>query len=952
MKIKHYFFALAALLFCRNANAVNDDPTDNAHFGYIENKGQIHDQNGNARSDVRYLYYNDQFKLQLRSGGFSYEFVKSDYTSPYNTESGLRKEDKDENATEFNWQYTVNRVDVDFVNANKNVQVVSEGASPSYRNYFNQYTGYKGITQVHSFNSVTYQNIYNGIDLVFSSEKNIDGKIYPKYEFIVHPNGNIADIALSYKGDFDFSIVNEGDLKITTGLGYVQETQPVILFSDGRSTEKGKFIRHGSTVSFSGVKKQGIETITIDPTIEWGTYWGGTQKDLSDEIATDHQNNIYVTGRTRSSSGVATAGAYITTLQGGLDVPIMKWNPDGTLEWATYYGGVKNEIGFCATVDPSDNVWIGGHTFSSEGIATPGAMQETYGGVTSTDFGGLLAKFSSAGSLLYGTYFGGRGENEFQNIWSDDAGNIYGNGLAESLDSIVYSTCYSCVGDTAGDIIIMKFDNDGHQLWANYWGGKGGRDRGHGITTSGNNLYVCGTVESATGIASGTPTGNGFNTVFQGGGSDMWLGRWDKTTGVPIWNTYFGGTGGERGRDIRCDRDGSIYFVAQTESGNGLATAGAWKESFVYTQDNRDALIGKFDSNCNKIAATYFGADGIEMPRSLRVGYEGAPVYIGGYTKSTSGFVTSDAVDKVNKKNNDAFWARLNWNLTTLQYCTYYGGKKAESVTEPGWYGPTMDLDGNNNVYVSTGTNSSDGIVYGNAYDTTLAGDYDFCLAKFPDPCPDGFEPNDDFSTSTLLRFRGETTITRYAPLQVKKDKDYYVFNTPAGMNNLKVTLSDLPLNYNLYLYDSSQIQISKSINTGTTSEAITENGTYTGRYYVQVKGKSALDDWADGICYKLDISVSNQPFRMSEESALGTISLFPNPANQTTSLLVDCNHAGFYHIYVCDLQGRIIIPINQQLEAGTQTIELPIQDLSSGTYLVKVNGSGANDVVKLMVQK
>src|ERR1043165_4927111 len=243
MRLKHYVLTLLSCVLFQIAQAVNDDPTDNARYGYIENKGQIVDQNGTVRSDIRFMYYDDQFKLTLRNTGFSYEFVRTDYLQPSNTESGTPREIDDEDAIEYTPQYTVNRIDVEFMKPNSSVEVILEGQSPFYRNYFNEHTGYKGIKRIHSFNAVTYKNIYNNIDLVFSSEKKADGKIYPKYEFIVHAGGNIADIAMNYKGDFQFSVVNDGGLKLNTDLGYVEETQPVILFSDNRASEKGKFIR-------------------------------------------------------------------------------------------------------------------------------------------------------------------------------------------------------------------------------------------------------------------------------------------------------------------------------------------------------------------------------------------------------------------------------------------------------------------------------------------------------------------------------------------------------------------------------------------------------------------------------------------------------------------------------------------------------------------------------------
>src|SRR5438045_3322801 len=117
MKIKHYLLTLLSCVVFQIVQASSDDPTDNAHYGYIENKGQIHDQNGNACNDIRFMYFDEQFKLTLRNTGFSYEFVRTDLLQPSNTESGTPKDIEDENEVEYTAQYTVNRIDIDIENA-------------------------------------------------------------------------------------------------------------------------------------------------------------------------------------------------------------------------------------------------------------------------------------------------------------------------------------------------------------------------------------------------------------------------------------------------------------------------------------------------------------------------------------------------------------------------------------------------------------------------------------------------------------------------------------------------------------------------------------------------------------------------------------------------------------------------------------------------------------------
>ena len=46
----------------------------------------------------------------------------------------------------------------------------------------------------------------------------------------------------------------------------------------------------------------------------WGTYLGVSLNDLANDLGGDGNNNIYVTGKTRSISFISTPGAYQTTL--------------------------------------------------------------------------------------------------------------------------------------------------------------------------------------------------------------------------------------------------------------------------------------------------------------------------------------------------------------------------------------------------------------------------------------------------------------------------------------------------------------------------------------------------------------------------------------------------------------------------------------------------------------
>ena len=118
---------------------------------------------------------------------------------------------------------------------------------------------------------------------------------------------------------------------------------------------------------------------------QWGTYYGGSLLDVSFSCATDASGNVYMSGNTQSSSGIATAGAHQTTVNSAF---LVKFNSSGVRQSGTYYGGIKN----VCTSDASGNVYMTGYTQSNSGIATAGAHQTANGNNGYSD--AFLVKFS------------------------------------------------------------------------------------------------------------------------------------------------------------------------------------------------------------------------------------------------------------------------------------------------------------------------------------------------------------------------------------------------------------------------------------------------------------------------------------------------------------------------------------------------------------------------------
>src|SRR5437763_554997 len=77
---------------------------------------------------------------------------------------------------------------------------------------------------------------------------------------------------------------------------------------------------------------------------QWATYYGGNDQDIAYNLTTDPFGNVYMVGQTESTSGIASAGAYQTTIGGGVDAFIVKFDALGNRLWATYYGGTDSDV--------------------------------------------------------------------------------------------------------------------------------------------------------------------------------------------------------------------------------------------------------------------------------------------------------------------------------------------------------------------------------------------------------------------------------------------------------------------------------------------------------------------------------------------------------------------------------------------------------------------------------
>lgn len=87
--------------------------------------------------------------------------------------------------------------------------------------------------------------------------------------------------------------------------------------------------------------------------------------------------------------------------------------------------------------------------------------------------------------------------------------------------------------------------------------------------------------------------------------------------------------------------------------------------------------------------------------------------------------------------------------------------------------------------------------------------------------------------------------------------------------------------------------------------------------------------------------------------SVVTSVSIFPNPARDVTTLQLNTRQAGDLFIRVYDLKGKEVYHQMQPKEiAGNHTYTIPVTNLQSGTYLVNVSAGSSSASHKMVVIK
>jgi gliding motility-associated-like protein len=701
----------------------------NKTIGFKENKGQIIDQKGKPNNAVKYLLNSGGLNVQLKKNGFSYDIYevkkhpinhsRDDKSKP------LPFPSKDnEKLPDYTLEYQYHRIDIDFLNSNSKVELITEEKSLDYDNYYNIPNKPEGILMVHQYKQITYKNIYPNIDVVFSVPKDTLKTV--EYNFVVHPKGKISDIQLKFSGAQTELVDNK--IRMSVRFGEMEETLPASWTEDGESKKE-------IAVGYTKIKKNvyGFEssenvfekTVIIDPVPVrlWGTFYGDQTNihyalgEVS--IATDSSGNSYMTGTTTASnSSYATTGAHQTSIVSNsypyltANGIIVKFDPNGNRLWGTYYGGQGINKIKDIKIDYQNNVVIVGHTPSQTNISTIEAYKPN---LIDGDDDAFLVKFNNSGIRIWGTYFGGETSDSANALSIDKNNNIYIVGTTLSKTNIAVNSNFQTQlndGYYRNDGFLSKFTADGNLIWSTYVGGDG-RDELKAIVVKDNYLITGGDTESFNKITTAGVFQESHDSFNH---SDCVVYKFS-LDGQRIWATYYGGEQVDYLYTVEADDEDNVYLGGETGSFRNMTTPGSFDS---INQSLYEGFFAKLNSKGERVWGTYLGSAYV-----YSLIFKNNSIYIGATNNDA---YTTNLTDLCSyRPNNDlysqGYIAKFS-KQCSLIWGTFIGGRSTYKSTK-------IVFDNNNAIFVAGISSQNNGIADSNSYQPNVLGGENYFLMKF-----------------------------------------------------------------------------------------------------------------------------------------------------------------------------------------------------------------------------
>ncbi len=364
------------------------------------------------------------------------------------------------------------------------------------------------------------------------------------------------------------------------------------------------------------------------------TFIGGTNGDYLSDMVLDNDDNVYITGKTKSADYPTTTNAFDTIFNSSgekrySDIMISMFNPHlDTLVYSTFVGNDLDDFATAMDIDNQGDILITG--FSKNGILPVGLPQ--FNPFTKDliffKMDNTLSNILASNSIASDT-----NTTVSTDITHDSYNNVF---ITGNTDDKYFPTTIDSYQDTlVGDIdaFVLKINNDlNNIIAATYLGGKSIDLSVALLSDNLDNIILTGSTFSprfpTTENAYDTIYSNNSNSTFP----DAFLCKMDNNLNTVISSTFIGGQGYESGADLAVDSQGNIFVAGVTNSIDFPVFCNSYDNSY---NGNEDCFIVGINPDLSNLkVSTLYGSKNEDRAFSIFIDANNS-IYISGYTKST-----------------------------------------------------------------------------------------------------------------------------------------------------------------------------------------------------------------------------------------------------------------------------------------------------------------------------
>lgn len=125
-------------------------------------------------------------------------------------------------------------------------------------------------------------------------------------------------------------------------------------------------------------------------------------------------------------------------------------------------------------------------------------------------------------------------------------------------------------------------------------------------------------------------------------------------------------------------------------------------------------------------------------------------------------------------------------------------------------------------------------------------------------------------------------------------------------------------------------------------SHLYTSNGTYT--VTLVVTGSNG--------CTDTTTSVVQFMVGVQEQAELSSMTLYPNPANETLNMSINLNAGSDVTVVAYDMSGKVMINENHDMVAGQNNLQYNVTEWSNGIYFFQVTTGDVTNTVRVVIAK